>query len=85
MADPRQVNLSLQFGLTMVYGCYIIMSNGIRTLFSPSFTFDGDVLQAMPNTWISLIVRLLMTFVVAVTAPLIVVPCGELIEGKLGI
>ncbi|KAL3762378.1 hypothetical protein ACHAW5_000640 [Stephanodiscus triporus] len=38
----------------------------------------------MPDSWISLSVRLLMTFVVALTTPLVVVPCGELIEGKLG-
>lgn len=85
MVDPQKVNMSLQIGLLMVYIFYIVISNGILVLYSPSYTFDGDVLQAMPDSWVSLIVRILMTFVVAVTAPLIVVPCGELIEGKLGI
>jgi len=37
----------------------------------------------MPASIISNVVRILMTVVVAVTAPLIVIPCGELIEGKL--
>eukprot|EP00986_Skeletonema_menzelii_P008694 scaffold3767_cov116-Skeletonema_menzelii.AAC.19 len=73
-------------GLTLVFFAYIIISSGVRILFSPSHSFDGDVLQALPtNSWLALIVRLLMTFVVAMTAPLIVVPCGEMIEGKLGI
>eukprot|EP00986_Skeletonema_menzelii_P012671 scaffold7123_cov134-Skeletonema_menzelii.AAC.1 len=73
-------------GLTLVFVGYIIISSGVRILFSPSHSFDGDVLQALPtNSWLALIVRLLMTFVVAMTAPLIVVPCGEMIEGKLGI
>ena len=85
MSNPQQVGLAFQIGLFLVYVAYIMMSNGIRVLFSPSHVFDGDVLQAMPNNWISLIVRLLMTFAVSVSAPLIVVPCAELIEGKLAI
>jgi len=85
MAQPEYVQPSTKIGLIMVFVGYITISNGVRILFSPAHVFDGDVLQAMPDTWISFIVRLLMTFVVAVTAPLIVVPCGELIEGKLGI
>mmetsp|Transcript_29095 Transcript_29095/g.55157 ORF Transcript_29095/g.55157 Transcript_29095/m.55157 type:complete len:413 (-) Transcript_29095:184-1422(-) len=88
MIDPNQINTCLQLGISLVYAGYISMSNGIRVLFSPGGRVfdDGDVFQAMPHdTWISIFVRLLMTFVVAVTAPLIVVPCGELIEGKLGL
>ncbi|KAL7535935.1 hypothetical protein ACHAXR_006822 [Thalassiosira sp. AJA248-18] len=85
MASPKHLDTSLQIGLFMVYVGYIVISNGVMALFSPTHVFDGDVLQAMPDTWISMIVRLLMTFVVALTAPLIVIPCGELVEGKLGI
>ncbi|KAL3816074.1 hypothetical protein ACHAXA_009712 [Cyclostephanos tholiformis] len=84
MNDPRCVGSAVRTGLLLVYVGYIIMSNGIRILFSPSHVFDGDVLQAMPNSGISMYVRLLMTFVVVLTTPLVVVPCGELIEGKLG-
>ena len=79
MASPNHVNLALQIGLGIVYVGYVLMSNGIWVLFSPTHVFDGDVLQVMPNTGISFLVRLLMTFVVAVTAPLIVVPFGELV------
>lgn len=85
MANPTQIHDSLRMGLFVAYAAYVFISNGVRVLFSPSHIFDGDVLQAMPDTWISLVVRLLMTFVVAMTAPLIVVPCGQLLEGKLGI
>lgn len=85
MASPQNVFLSMQLGLLMVYVGYIMISTGILILFSPSYTFEGDVLQAMPSTWISLIVRLLMILVLVTTSPLLVVPCGELIEGKLGI
>ena len=85
MAEPQKINSSIQIGLAIVYVGYIAASNGILVLFSPSHQFEGDVLQAMPDTWVSLMVRLLMTFMIALTAPLIVVPCGELVEGKLGI
>ncbi len=86
MKAPKQVGLAMKIGLILVYFGYIIISSGVRILFSPSHSFDGDVLQALPtNSWLALLVRLLMTFVVAMTAPLVVVPCGEMIEGKLGI
>ena len=84
MANPRHINLSLKIGLFMVYIGYIAISNGIRILLSPSYVFHGDVLEAMPDAWVSNVVRVLMMFVVSVTAPLIVIPCGEMIEGKLG-
>jgi len=86
MAEPEKIGTSLRMGLGIVYIGYIVISNGVVILFSPSYEFRGDVLQAMPGTSrIALFVRMLMTLVVAVTAPLIVVPCGEMIEGKLGI
>mmetsp|Transcript_3228 Transcript_3228/g.6898 ORF Transcript_3228/g.6898 Transcript_3228/m.6898 type:complete len:488 (+) Transcript_3228:69-1532(+) len=64
MAQPEYVQPSTKIGLIMVFVGYITISNGVRILFSPAHVFDGDVLQAMPDTWISFIVRLLMTFVV---------------------
>ena len=85
MAEPEKIGTSLRIGLGIVYIGYIVISNGIVIIFSPSYEFRGDVLQAMPGTTVALFVRVLMTLVVAVTAPLIVVPCGEMIEGKLGI
>lgn len=85
MSNPDDITLAVEIGLFIVVLGYIIISNGIRVLFSPSHTFTGDVLQAMPDTWISLVVRFLMTFVISVTAPLIIVPFGELLEGKLGV
>ena len=86
MKTPKHIGLAMKMGLILVFFAYVVISSGVRILFSPSHSFDGDVLQALPtNSWLALIVRLLMTFVVAMTAPLIVVPCGEMIEGKLGI
>ena len=86
MAHPQEVNISLQMGLLLVFLGSISIGNGVAILFSPSYTFEGDVLQVMPGTsWIPLLVRLLFIFVIAVTAPLIAIPCSELIEGKMGI
>ncbi|KAL7543621.1 hypothetical protein ACHAWF_007426 [Thalassiosira exigua] len=84
MTNPQEVNMSLKIGLFMVYAAYIIMSNGIQVLYSPSHVFEGDVLQVLDRTQLSSVVRLLMTFVITMTAPLLVVPFGELVEGKLG-
>ena len=85
MYEPNRVNDSLKLGLSMVYFGYISISNGICILFSPSYIFEGDVLQSMPGTSIALLVRLLFIIVISLTAPLIVIPAGELIEGKLGL
>jgi hypothetical protein len=84
MTYPQEVNMSLKIGLFMVYAAYILISNGIQVLFSPSHVFDGDVLEVLDRNQVSSTVRLLMTFVVTMTAPLLVVPFGELVEGKLG-
>jgi amino acid permease len=84
MTYPQEVNMSLKIGLFMVYAAYIMISNGIQVLFSPSHVFDGDVLEVLDRNQVSSTVRLLMTFVVTMTAPLLVVPFGELVEGKLG-
>ncbi|KAL7488907.1 hypothetical protein ACHAW6_014500 [Cyclotella cf. meneghiniana] len=85
MAKPSWIGLSTKIGLTIAYVFYLFASNGIRILFLHTHSFDGDVLQALPDSPVSLVVRLLMIFVVTVTAPLVAVPCGEMIEGKLGI
>ena len=85
MAKPQFIGKSTIIGLGIAYVGYLFASNGIRILFARTHSFDGDVLQALPDSLIALAVRLLMTFVVAVTAPFIVVPCGEMIEGKMGL
>ena len=67
MAHPQKVNLSLQVGLLLVFLGSISIGNGVAILFSPSYTFEGDVLQVMPGTsWVPLLVRLLFIFVIAV-------------------
>eukprot|EP00804_Cyclotella_cryptica_P015056 CCRYP_000631-RA/>CCRYP_000631-RA protein AED:0.06 eAED:0.06 QI:187/1/1/1/0/0/3/610/412 len=74
MAKPSCIGVSTKIGLTIAYAFYLFASNGIRILFLHAHSFDGDVLQALPDSPISLVVRLLMIFVVTVTAPLVAVP-----------
>ena len=85
MAEPHLIKKSTMIGLSIAYMGYLFASDGIRVIFARTHSFDGDVLQAMPDSPITMSVRLLLAFVVAVTAPFIVYPCGELIEGKLSL
>lgn len=48
-----------------------------------SHSFEGDVLQHLPKGILPTIIRLAMTGVIIVTAPLLVIPCSELLEGRL--
>lgn len=78
MANPTQIKSATKIGLSIAYVGYLMASNGIRVLFSRTHSFDGDVLQALPpDSPISLAVRLMMSIVVAVTAPFIVVPVSN--------
>ena len=78
MENPELIGLSTKIGLAIAFVGYIFLSTGIRIIFSETFTFEGDVLQALPDSnIISSAVRLLMTFVVCVTAPFIVLPVSN--------
>lgn len=77
MLNPQLIGMSTKIGLAIAYLGYIFASNGIRILFSHTYSFEGDVLQALPDSSISIIVRLMMTCVVVVTAPFIVVPVSS--------
>ena len=75
MADPQLINLAAKLGLSIAYAGYLFASNGIKILFAGAHSFDGDMLQALPEASpISIVVRLLMISMVCVTAPLIAVP-----------
>lgn len=77
------MSVLLIFARVGSYPVSLSVYSAIRILFLPTHSFDGDVLQALPVSFISGVVGLLMTFVICVTAPLIAIPCGEMIEGKL--
>lgn len=88
MSEPSRMGRATEMALLLVYAVYALISTGVAIVYRP-FTgaegFEGDVMQALPVGWIPTAIRLAMTFVVLVTAPLLVVPCAQLVEGKLGI
>lgn len=81
MTHTQFIHLATKLGLGIAFGGYVLASNGIRILYSLTYSFDGDVLQALPDSSISIVVRLLMISVVCVTAPLIAVPVSKILHG----
>ena len=83
MAEPQRMIGASVVGLAAVAVSYSIMGVALLILY-PDIT--GDLLQELPKTgWLPTIVRLAMVVVVMVTAPLLVVPCGQLVEGKISV
>jgi amino acid permease len=82
MAQPhRMVSATVYALVGYVATCYIILGVGLLYLYPQ---LEGDILHALPaNFWLAQVTRWAMAVVILVTAPLLVVPCGQLIEGKL--
>ena len=85
MRDPSRMSRATEIALLLVGGTYAIIGNGVAILFKPTVAeFKSDVLQELPDSWIPTMIRLAMTMVLMITAPILLVPCAELIEGKFG-
>ena len=81
MAEPSRMVGATTFALLGVALSYIIAGVGLLTLYP---NIKGDVLHELPQEGIlPIITRLAMVLVVLVTAPLLIVPCAELLEGKI--
>ena len=81
MREPQRMMGAAVIGFAAVAVTYAGVGLGLLLLYP---NIDGDVLRELPMTGIlPTAVRLAMVVVVMVTAPLLVVPCGELIEGKI--
>ena len=87
MAEPSRMMEATKSGLSIASFVYIIIGTGIAILYSPGFpVFDGDALKHLPTDQIqATIVRISMAFMVIVSFPLLVIPCGEILDGKFGI
>jgi len=80
MEEPQHLVRATWWAMLIVAGSYIAIG-AFWALFPD---IDGDVLHELPSIgWIPTLTRLSMVLVVLVTAPLLIVPCGELLEGKL--
>ena len=81
MAEPNQMVRASTAALLIVAGSYVVLGLGLYALFPD---INGDVLRTLPSSgWLPVVVRLSMAAVVFVTAPLLILPCGQLVEGKL--
>eukprot|EP00980_Cylindrotheca_fusiformis_P011394 scaffold2642_cov120-Cylindrotheca_fusiformis.AAC.3 len=81
MEHKHDMLLASAIGLTGTSVLYIVLSVAIVLVFFPS-GLQGDVLQLLPNdnSFLPTVVRLAMVGLVLTTAPLLVLPCGELIQ-----
>ena len=80
MAEPSLLVPATKWAMLLVAVSYIVIGAG---LLYPFPDIDGDVLHELPSTgFIPTTTRIAMVLVVLVTAPLLIVPCGELLEGK---
>ena len=86
MNDPKGMPKATEIALWIVGVTYAVIGNGIGILFKPSVAeFKGDVLQELPESlWIPTMIRIAMSLVLTFTAPILLVPCAEIIEGKFG-
>lgn len=81
MQEPQRMIGATFYGLGVVVVSYLTAGLGLLMIYPD---IQGDLLQELPKTGIlPTVVRLAMVVVVMVTAPLLVVPCGELLEGKI--
>ncbi|CAB9517361.1 amino acid [Seminavis robusta] len=81
MTEPTQMVQASSVALLIVASSYVLLGVGLYLLFP---NVDGDVLRMLPSQgWLPIIIRLGMAVVVFVTAPLLIVPCGQLVEGKI--
>jgi len=87
MTEPNQMMTATNIALVSVSVVYVIIGNGVAILYMPgnSYGFTGEILDHLPQSlWVSTFVRLAMSLTTLATTPLIVIPCGDLIAGKLG-
>ena len=85
MQEPQDMRKATQISHWGVFITYILMGEGIAIIFRPTMaSFQGDILSELPsNSVMTQFLRLAMSIVIFATIPLITVPTGDLIYGKL--
>ena len=80
MAEPKRLVEATTVAVGLVAVIYLILGIGLYWLFP---TLESDVLHELPNRgWTPLVTRLSMGATVLVTAPLLIVPCSQILEGR---
>mmetsp|Transcript_2367 Transcript_2367/g.4991 ORF Transcript_2367/g.4991 Transcript_2367/m.4991 type:complete len:492 (-) Transcript_2367:1361-2836(-) len=81
MAEPEKLPQTAMISMTIVGVFYIIIGVSFLYLFP---NIDDDLLAEIPSTgFIATMTRLAMIIVVMASTPLLIVPCAEIIEGKI--
>ena len=80
MACPEKLPTAALVSMLLVAAAYIVTGISLLALY-PDIT--DDVLSEIPSGGLATLTRLAMIVVVMATAPLLIVPCAEIIEGKI--
>lgn len=81
MAEPERLPRTAMFSMTIVGVFYVIVGVSFLFLF-PSI--NDDLLAEIPSTGIiAMMTRMAMIITVMASTPLLIVPCAEIIEGKI--
>lgn len=81
MANPAKLSKAAMMALLLVALAYMIIGLGFLILYP---NIQSDILSELPTgSIVPTLSRLSMVVVVMATAPLLIVPCGEILEGKL--
>ena len=85
MEEPKDMLKATKISHWGVFIAYILMGEGVTIIFRPTIdSFQDDVLSELPsNSVIIQILRFSMAVVILATIPLITVPAGDFIYGKL--
>jgi amino acid permease len=80
MAQPERMVPATMLAVLLVASAYIFVGIGLYILYPD---LEGELLHELPHYgFLPVLTRLAMVVVVFMTVPLLVVPCGELLEGK---
>jgi amino acid permease len=80
MAQPEFLPKTSMVSMLLVAAAYIVTGVVLLHLYPD---IHDDVLSELPGGWLATVARLAMIVVVMATAPLLVVPCAEIVEGKI--
>ena len=81
MAEPEKLPRTAMISMTIVGVCYTIIGISFLYLFP---NIENDLLAELPSTGlIATVTRIAMIIVVMASTPLLIVPCAEIVEGKV--
>ena len=81
MAEPEKLPQTAMISMSFVAVCYIIIGIYFLYLFP---NIEDDLLATIPSTGLlATATRVAMIVVVMATTPLLILPCAEIIEGKI--